>query len=145
MDQFTAHRLRRDAVWRRQVQRDRPGARPGGAGILPGDERRSGRDAVTCARSRDNGIPMTKLIIAGELRDASDGGVTEIRNPATGELVQRVAAATQQDVDDASDAADAARRKWSSLSPPQRAEILYKAGRLLRERENELARLLTQE
>src|SRR5207244_1677506 len=32
---------------------------------------------------------MAKLIIAGEQRDASDGGTTEIRNPATGELDDR--------------------------------------------------------
>jgi acyl-CoA reductase-like NAD-dependent aldehyde dehydrogenase len=35
---------------------------------------------------------MAKLIIAGEQRDASDGGTTDIRNPATGELVDRAAA-----------------------------------------------------
>src|SRR5215471_4159323 len=88
---------------------------------------------------------MAKLIIAGELRDASDGGTTEIRNPATGELVDRVAAATQQDVDNAIDAAESAFKKWSAVPPPQRAEILYKASRLLNEREKDLARLLTRE
>jgi acyl-CoA reductase-like NAD-dependent aldehyde dehydrogenase len=88
---------------------------------------------------------MTKLIIAGEQRDASDGGTTEIRNPATGELVDRVAAATEQDIDNAIDAADAAFKKWSAVPPPERAEILRKATRLLQEREKDLARLLTQE
>jgi acyl-CoA reductase-like NAD-dependent aldehyde dehydrogenase len=88
---------------------------------------------------------MAKLIIAGEQRNASDGGTTEIRNPATGELVDRVAAATQQDIDNAIDAAESAFKKWSAVPPPQRAEILYKASRLLKEREKDLARLLTQE
>src|SRR5213593_1086926 len=88
---------------------------------------------------------MAKMIIAGEHRDASDGGTTEIRNPATGELVDRVAAATQQDVDNAIDAAESAFKKWSAVPPPQRAEILYKAAHLLKEREKDLARLLTQE
>src|SRR5262249_43978993 len=88
---------------------------------------------------------MAKLIIAGEQRDASDGGVTEIRNPATGELVDRVAAATRQDVDHAIDAAQSAFKKWSAVAPPQRAEILYKAAHLLVDREKELARLLSQE
>src|SRR5262249_50764683 len=88
---------------------------------------------------------MVKLIIAGELRDASDGGTTEIRNPATGELVDRVAAATQQDIDNAIDVAESAFKKWSAVPPPHRAEILYKASRLLNEREKDLARLLTQE
>ena len=88
---------------------------------------------------------MVKLIIAGELRDASDGGTTEIRNPATGELVDRVAAATQQDIDNAIDVAESAFKKWSAVPPPHRAEILYKASRLLNEREKDLARRLTQE
>src|SRR5262245_54970862 len=88
---------------------------------------------------------MAKLIIAGEQRDAADGGTTEIRNPATGELVDRVAAATQQDVDKAIDAAESAFKKWSAVPPPQRAEVLYKAGHLIKEREKDLARLLTQE
>ena len=88
---------------------------------------------------------MTKLIIAGEQRDASDGGTTEILNPATGALVDRVAAATERDIANAIDAADAAFRAWSAVPPPRRAEILYKAGHLLQEREKDLARLLTQE
>ena len=36
-------------------------------------------------------------------------------------------------------------KKWAAIPPPQRADILYKAARLLKEREKELARLLTQE
>jgi acyl-CoA reductase-like NAD-dependent aldehyde dehydrogenase len=88
---------------------------------------------------------MAKLVIAGEQRDASDGGTTEIRNPATGELVDRVAAGTQEDINQAIDAAQAAFKKWSAVPPPQRAAILYKAAHLLAEREKELARLLTQE
>src|SRR5207249_3985186 len=83
--------------------------------------------------------------IAGEQRDASDGGTTEIRNPATGDLVDRVAAGTQEDINQAIDAAQAAFKKWSAVPPPQRAAILYKAAHLLGEREKELARLLTQE
>jgi len=88
---------------------------------------------------------MAKLIIAGEERDASDGGTTEIRNPATGEVVDRVAAATPEDVDRAIDAAQTAFKKWSEVPPPKRAEILFKAAHMLAEREKELARLLTQE
>src|SRR2546425_10527007 len=88
---------------------------------------------------------MAKLIIAGEERDASDGGTTEIRNPATGEVVDRVAAATSEDVDRAIDAAQTAFKKWSEVPPPKRAEILFKAAHMLAEREKELARLLTQE
>src|SRR5438876_5685032 len=88
---------------------------------------------------------MAKMIIAGEQRGASDGGTTEIRNPATGELVDRVASATQEDVDRAIDAAETSCKKWSSVPPPKRASILFKAAHLLEAREKELALLLTRE
>jgi succinate-semialdehyde dehydrogenase/glutarate-semialdehyde dehydrogenase len=88
---------------------------------------------------------MAKMIIAGEHRDASDGGTTEIRNPATGEVVDRVAAGTQEDVDRAIDAAEAAFKKWSAVPPPKRAEILFTAAHILKDHEKELARLLTLE
>src|SRR5947208_12981674 len=88
---------------------------------------------------------MAKMIIAGEHRDASDGGTTEIRNPATGELVDRVASATQEDVNRAIDAAKSSFKKWSSVPPPKRAEIRFGAAHILKEREKELARLLTKE
>jgi succinate-semialdehyde dehydrogenase/glutarate-semialdehyde dehydrogenase len=88
---------------------------------------------------------MAKLIIGGEQRDASDGGTTEIRNPATGEVVDRAAAGTQEDIDRAIDAAESAFKKWSAVPPPKRAEILYGAAHRLKEREKDLAKLLTQE
>src|SRR5207302_11163882 len=69
----------------------------------------------------------------------------EIRNPATGELVERVASATQEDVDRAINAAEAAFKKWSLVPPPKRAEILFTAAHTLKDREKELARLLTLE
>src|SRR5438094_136633 len=88
---------------------------------------------------------MAKMIIAGEQRESSDGGTSEIRNPATGELVDRVASATQEDVNRAIDAAETSFKKWSSVPPPKRAEILFTAAHILKEREKELARLLTKE
>lgn len=88
---------------------------------------------------------MTQLIIGGEARDASDGGTTEIRNPATGEVVDRAASATQQDIDHAIDAADAALKGWAKTPPARRGEILFAAAHKIKEREKELAKLLVLE
>jgi acyl-CoA reductase-like NAD-dependent aldehyde dehydrogenase len=88
---------------------------------------------------------MAQLIIGGESCNASDGAVSEIHNPATGELVDRAAAATQQDVERAIDAAQSAFKTWSRIPSAQRGEILSNAGHKLAERETELARLLVQE
>jgi succinate-semialdehyde dehydrogenase/glutarate-semialdehyde dehydrogenase len=85
------------------------------------------------------------MIIAGEWRRASDGATTEIRNPANGDIVDRAATATQQDIDTAIDAAQTAFRKWSATTAAQRADLLVRGTRIVKEREKDLARLLTQE
>src|SRR5947207_7342754 len=85
------------------------------------------------------------MIIAGEWRRASDGATMEIRNPANGEVVDRAAAGTQDDIDRAIDAAQTAFRKWSATPPAQRAEIMVKGAHAVKESEKDLARLLTQE
>ncbi len=56
-----------------------------------------------------------------------------------------IAGGTQEDVDRAIDAAEAAFKKWSAVPPPKRAEILFTAAHILKDREKELARLLTLE
>src|SRR5207249_9664521 len=43
------------------------------------------------------------------------------------------------------DVAEAAFKKWSAVPPPKRAEILFTAAHTLKDREKELARLLTKE
>ena len=85
------------------------------------------------------------MIIAGECCNASDGATTEIRNPATGEVVDRVAAATAQDVNRAIDAAESALKSWAKTPPARRGEILFETAHKIKEREKELARILTQE
>src|ERR1051326_5119285 len=88
---------------------------------------------------------MAELIIGGEACKASDGGTTEIRDPATGEIVERVASGTDRDINRAIDAAESALKNWSKTPPARRGEILFEAGHKVKEREKELARLLTQE
>ena len=82
-----------------------------------------------------------KLFIGGEWVDASDGARTDIVNPATGEKLTSVAAATIADVDAAVAAARAAFDSgiWSGLSSRERARILQLAYELMRERTEELA------
>jgi succinate-semialdehyde dehydrogenase/glutarate-semialdehyde dehydrogenase len=88
---------------------------------------------------------MAKMFVAGELRDSKSGEVTEIRNPATGELVDTVPKGNAQDVRDAVAAADEAFRVWSRMSPAKRGELLHEAVRLIRENEKELSSTLTKE
>jgi len=88
---------------------------------------------------------MAKMFVAGELRDAKSGEVTEIRNPATGEVVDTVPKGNAEDVRDAVAAADEAFGVWSRMSTAKRGELLQGAVRLIRENEKELSTTLTKE
>ena len=83
----------------------------------------------------------TKAFIEGALADASDGGTFESINPATGQLLCRVAHSTAEDVDRA---VASARRAfadgvWSRAAPEHRKEVLLKLSALVRENAEELA------
>src|SRR5512138_2620882 len=66
-------------------------------------------------------------------------------NPANEELLAEVAEAETSDVDDAVSAATAAFKSWRLVPAPLRGEVLFKIGDILKQRKEELARLLTQD
>ncbi len=87
----------------------------------------------------------TKLFLGGEWRDASDGATLEVDNPATGEVIAKVASASIADGKRALDAAEKAFPAWAAAKPRERGEVLRKAFELIMERKEELARLITLE
>lgn len=74
------------------------------------------------------------LLIGGQSRAAADGRVFERRNPVTGAVVSRVAAATLEDADAAVAAAQAAFPAWAALAPNERRARLLRAAELLEDR-----------
>ena len=87
-----------------------------------------------------------KNFINGEWVAARRGSTFENRNPAnTGELVGIFPSSTQEDVNDAVDAAKAAFKHWRLFPAPRRAEILYRAAETLVKRKEDLARDMTRE
>ena len=66
-------------------------------------------------------------------------------NPATGAELATYQAMTQAEIDSALDTAAAAQRGWAGEDFTVRAEILRAAAALLRERDDELAVLVTRE
>src|SRR6476469_5342899 len=84
-----------------------------------------------------------KLIINGEQVDAAGGQTFETYNPATNQVLTRVAQAGKEDVDRAVAAARAAFEggKWPRTSAARRTGILMKIAQLMRERSAELARV----
>ncbi|MGH6922787.1 MAG: NAD-dependent succinate-semialdehyde dehydrogenase [Propylenella sp.] len=87
----------------------------------------------------------TQLFLGGEWCDASDGGAFDVDNPATGEIIARVASATVADGMTALDAAEKAFPGWAARKPRERGEVLRKAFELIIARQEELARLITME
>jgi acyl-CoA reductase-like NAD-dependent aldehyde dehydrogenase len=66
-------------------------------------------------------------------------------NPATGEILGEVPQSTKEDVNLAVRAAKKAQKSWSLVPAPERAETLYEVGRLLKEKKEKLAQILTSE
>ena len=86
-----------------------------------------------------------KNLIGGRLVDASDGKVIEITNPATGELIDTVPNATEQDVDMCVKEAKKAQKEWAKMPMHERGDILYKFVDLVEAKAEELAMLLSKE
>src|SRR5258707_14055824 len=89
--------------------------------------------------------PTYRNYIGGEWVAAADGRTSENRDPATGELLGLFPRSGQADVDRAVAAARAAFEGWRTTPAPKRGEILYRAGELLKERKEPMARDLTRE
>ena len=77
------------------------------------------------------------LLIGGQSRPAGDGRTFERRNPVTGAVVSRVAAATLDDADAAVAAAQAAFPAWAALAPNERRSRLLRAAEQLQARSEE--------
>ena len=69
----------------------------------------------------------------------------DVKNPATGEFIDRVPAGTEEDVNGAVEAAGAVSDAWAKKPMRERGLILYNAARMVRDQYKDLARLLTLE
>src|SRR5258706_9769061 len=88
---------------------------------------------------------MATMIIEGERTKAASGKTYEVRNPATGEVVDEVPSGGPADVDKAAQAAAKAFVTWSRLPNSKRAEILHKAAHHMLQKVEEIAIILTKE
>jgi len=90
-------------------------------------------------------VRATKLLIANQWVDSESGRTFETINPASGEVICRVAEADALDVDRAVGAARAAFNAgaWPKMPPAERGRLLYKLADLIEANAEELARLET--
>jgi len=81
--------------------------------------------------------------INGEWVEGDD--FRDVINPATKETVVQVPLAGKTTVDEAVNVAKKAQKEWALVPAPQRAEVLYEVGNLMKEKKEHLAQLLTLE
>jgi succinate-semialdehyde dehydrogenase/glutarate-semialdehyde dehydrogenase len=86
-----------------------------------------------------------KMLIAGLPADASDGAVSEVTNPATGDVVDTVPAATVADCARALAAARAAQPAWAAVPMHERVATMDRFLALVDRDAEELARTLSAE
>src|SRR6202789_3985592 len=87
-----------------------------------------------------------KNFINGEWVESRTGHTFENLNPAdTREVVGIFQKSDKQDVDTAIEAAKQAYKKWRLVPAPRRAEMLYKASEILKQRKEECSQLMTRE
>ncbi|QBP42215.1 aldehyde dehydrogenase family protein [Paenisporosarcina antarctica] len=83
--------------------------------------------------------------IGGKWQDAGDANYVPVTNPANGEELAQVRLSTTDDVNLAVAAAKEAQKKWALVPAPKRADYLYEIGRIMKEKKEHLAQVLTKE
>ncbi len=86
----------------------------------------------------------TRLLISGE-QVAGNGAALAVENPATEETVAEVGSASPEQVDAATAAAREAIPAWAGMPAAERGEMLHEVATRLRDRTDELARVMTLE
>ena len=92
-----------------------------------------------------SGYPDTRLFIDGAWRDGVEGKTIDVVDPATDEVIGKVAHATKADLDAALAAVDKGFKVWSATSAYERSKVMRKAADILRERAGTIAVMMTRE
>src|ERR671919_211576 len=88
---------------------------------------------------------MAKILIGGELVDSAGKETYEVRNPATGAVVDTAPKGNEKDVQQAIAAAETAFKEWSDTTAEDRGNLLMNACELIKKNAGEISQLLTQE
>lgn len=83
-------------------------------------------------------VKKLKNFINGEWKEPSTEKSTKVYNPANSETLAEVPLSNARDVKAAAAAAVSAQKKWALVPAPQRAEVLYKTGLIMKEKKEHL-------
>ena len=85
------------------------------------------------------------LHIGGQWRAAKDGRTLDVINPATEEVIGKIAHAGKADLDEALAAAQKGFETWRKMSALERSKVMRKAAALVRDRIEAIATIMTTE
>ncbi|MDQ4064211.1 MAG: NAD-dependent succinate-semialdehyde dehydrogenase [Actinomycetota bacterium] len=89
---------------------------------------------------------INRIFIGGKWVDSAASGATfEVINPATGETLATLPDAGREEMQRAIDAAAGIQSEWQETTAQERAQIMQRAARLMHERKEHLARVMTLE
>ncbi|KZN13789.1 NAD-dependent succinate-semialdehyde dehydrogenase [Marinomonas sp. TW1] len=94
---------------------------------------------------KNKALLQTKCLINGEWVDANSGDTLDVFNPATGELITRIASVGETETQAAIEAANAAQKIWKQKTAKERAALLRRWHDLLMANQEDLAKLMTAE
>ncbi|MCK0139430.1 NAD-dependent succinate-semialdehyde dehydrogenase [Aliiroseovarius sp. F47248L] len=94
---------------------------------------------------KDPSLVETRAYVNGEWIDAEDGATFDVKNPARGDVIAKVADLSRDEVARAIDCADKAGREWAKRTAKDRANIMRKWFNLMMENQGDLATILTAE
>ncbi|MEG0591543.1 MAG: aldehyde dehydrogenase family protein, partial [Lachnospiraceae bacterium] len=86
-----------------------------------------------------------KMIIGGKAVGASDKQTIDVIDPATGNVIDTIPAATKEDIDTAVEHAVAGQKIWAKVPVTEKAEIMMKFLEKVEQHKEELAQTLSQE
>lgn len=86
-----------------------------------------------------------EMLIGSKFTGASDGASSEVINPATGAVIDRVPSATEADVKKAIDTAYEGQIAWAAKTVRERTKLLKKFAEVVMERRLELGKILARE
>ncbi|PXW35547.1 UNVERIFIED_CONTAM: succinate semialdehyde dehydrogenase [Williamsia faeni] len=87
----------------------------------------------------------TGLYIDGQWAPAASGATFDVENPATGQVIAKVAKGGATDATAAINSAARHQKAWAATSPRERSEILRRAYELILDRQDDLALIMTTE
>ena len=93
----------------------------------------------------DKSLLQTGAYIDGKWVSSDDGSTYEVRNPATGAVLAKVASCGTAETRRAIEAAERAQEGWRRKTAPERSALLRRFFTLMMEAQEDLARILTAE